>query len=351
MASKILRLLALGPLALLLSGCNLVIMNPSGDVAVQQRDLIVWSTVLMLIIIVPVILLTLFFAWRYRQSNTSATYDPEWNHSTKLEVIIWSAPLCIIVALGGLTWVGSHLLDPYRPIARLDADRPLAEDIKPLQVDVVALDWKWLFLYPEQDVASVNELALPVDVPVKFNITASTVMNAFSVPAMAGMIYAMPGMQTQLHAVINKPGVYQGLSANYSGAGFSDMHFKVHGLSTDDFNRWVADAKASDAAQLGRAEYLELEKPSHKEPVRHFAGFAPDLFSAIVNRCVDASRMCMDQMMGIDMRGGLGMAGTVNVMTAPEPTPSGKPQRYVAAFCTFADARGTGQTAQSRAIN
>ncbi|RKK05764.1 ubiquinol oxidase subunit II [Pseudoroseomonas wenyumeiae] len=351
MASKILRLLALGPLALLLSGCNLVIMNPSGDVAAQQRDLIVWSTVLMLIIIVPVILLTLFFAWRYRQSNTSATYDPDWHHSTRLEVIIWSAPLCIIVALGGLTWVGSHLLDPYRPIARLDAERPLPADVKPLQVDVVALDWKWLFLYPEQGVASVNELALPVDVPVKFNITASTVMNAFSVPAMAGMIYAMPGMQTQLHAVINKPGVYHGLSANYSGGGFSDMHFKVHGLSTDDFNRWVADAKANNTAQLGRAEYLELEKPSHKEPVRHFASFAPDLFNAVVNRCVDASRMCMDQMMGIDMRGGLGMAGTINVLTSPEPTPSGKPQRYVAAFCTFADARGTGQPAQSRAIN
>src|SRR3954464_11680719 len=126
---------------MLLAGCDLVVLNPSGDIAAQQGQLIVVSTLLMLLIIVPVIALTLFFAWRYRQSNTSATYDPEWNHSTKLEVIIWSAPLCIIVALGGLTWVGSHLLDPYRPIARLDADRPLAADVKPLQVDVVALDW------------------------------------------------------------------------------------------------------------------------------------------------------------------------------------------------------------------
>jgi cytochrome o ubiquinol oxidase subunit 2 len=358
MASKILRLLALGPLALLLSGCNLVIMNPSGDVAMQQRDLIIWSTLLMLIIIVPVIVLTLFFAWRYRQSNTNAVYDPEWSHSTRLEVAIWAAPLCIIVALGGLTWVGSHLLDPYRPISRLDADRPVAADVKPLEVDVVAMDWKWLFLYPEQGIATVNELALPVDVPVRFNITASTVMNAFSVPAMAGMIYAMPGMQTQLHAVINQPGVFHGLSSNYSGGGFSDMHFKVHGLNQGDFNRWVQQAKAGDNAQLGRAEYLELEKPSHKEPVRRFAGFAPDLFKAIVNRCVDSSKMCMDQMMGIDARGGLGMAGTVNVVTRPEPTPSGKPQRYVAAFCTFADARGiaadasgTGEPAQSQVLN
>jgi cytochrome o ubiquinol oxidase subunit 2 len=351
MPSKILRLLALGPLALLLSGCNLVIMDPSGDIAAQQRDLIIWSTVLMLIIVLPVIALTLFFAWRYRQSNTSATYDPEWNHSTRLEVIIWSAPLCIIVALGGLTWVGSHLLDPYRPLSRIDADRPLAADVQPLQIDVVAMDWKWLFLYRDQGVASLNELALPVDTPVKFNITASTVMNTFSVPAMAGMIYAMPGMQTQLHAVLNKPGIYQGLSANYSGGGFSDMHFKVHALREADFNRWVAQAKGSEAGQLGRAEYLELDKPSHKEPVRHFAGFAPDLFKAIVNRCVDSSKMCMDQMMSIDAGGGLGMAGTVNVVTRPEPSPSGKPQRYVAAFCTFADARGMGQPAQPPALN
>jgi cytochrome o ubiquinol oxidase subunit 2 len=350
MPSKIIRLLALGPLALLLSGCNLVIMNPSGDVAMQQRDLIVWSTVLMLVIIVPVILLTLFFAWRYRQSNTSATYDPEWHHSTALEVVIWSAPLCIIVALGGLTWVGTHLLDPYRPLARLDAQRPITDDTRPLEIQVVALDWKWLFVYPEQGIAAVNEMAVPVDVPVHFKITASNIMNAFSVPAMAGMIYAMPGMQTQLHAVINHPGVYNGMSANYSGSGFSDMHFKVHGLRQDQFNQWVQQAKVS-GGQLGRAEYLELEKPSHKEPIRRFSGVAPDLFKAVVNRCVDTSKMCMDQMMSIDARGGLGMAGTVNVLTKPEQPLSGRSQRYVAAFCTFADTRGTGQPDPTRALN
>lgn len=350
MASKILRLLALGPLALLLSGCNLVIMNPSGDVAMQQRDLIIWSTVLMLIIIVPVIILTLFFAWRYRQSNTNATYDPEWHHSTQLEVVIWAAPLCIIIALGGLTWVSTHLLDPYRPLSRLDANRPLAADTKPLVVDVVAMDWKWLFLYRDQGVASMNELTLPVDVPVRFNMTASTVMNAFSVPAMAGMVYAMPGMQTQLHAVLNQPGVYHGLSANYSGGGFSDMHFKVNAVNQADFDRWVAEAK-NGSGQLGRTEYLELDKPSHKEPVRQWASFSPELYHAILNRCVDTSKMCMDQMMSIDARGGLGMAGTVNVATKPEPSPSGRSQRYVAAFCTFADARGTGQEADAPAVN
>jgi cytochrome o ubiquinol oxidase subunit 2 len=237
MPRKILRLLALAPLALLLSGCKLVIMNPSGDVAVQQRDLIVASTVLMLLIIVPVMLLTVFFAWRYRQSNTKATYDPDWHHSTRLEVVIWAAPLAIIIVLGAMTWVSTHLLDPYRPLDRIDGDRPVAEGTRPLLVEVVALDWKWLFIYPEQGIATVNELAAPVDRPITFHITASSVMNSLSIPALAGQVYAMPGMQTKLHAVINHAGVYDGLSANYSGAGFSDMRFKFYGLDQAGFDR------------------------------------------------------------------------------------------------------------------
>ncbi|WP_424137441.1 ubiquinol oxidase subunit II [Roseomonas chloroacetimidivorans] len=315
MSSKILRILPLMALGGLLSGCKLTVLDPAGDVAAQQSELIAYSTYLMLIIIVPVIALTLFFAWRYRASNTSAKYDPEWSHSTGLEVVIWTAPLVIIIALGALTWVSTHLLDPYRPIARIDANRPVPADAKPLEVDVVALDWKWLFILPEQGIATVNELAAPVDVPIKFRITASSVMNTLSIPALAGMVYAMPGMVTQLHAVINKPGEYAGLSANYSGAGFSNMTFKFHGMSQADFDRWVAQAKSSNGGNLGRAEYTALARPSIKEPVRRYASIDPQLFGAIADMCVEEGQMCASEMMRLDAQGGTGMAGTLNVVT------------------------------------
>jgi len=284
----------------LLAGCDTIVLNPFGDIAAQQSKLIVVSTILMLIIIVPVIALTLFFAWRYRASNTEAAYEPDWDHSTMLELIIWGAPLLIIIALGTITWISTHTLDPYRKLSRLDENRSIPANVKPLVVEVVALDWKWLFIYPEQGIATVNELAVPVDVPVSFKITASTVMNSFYIPALAGQIYAMPGMQTALHAVINKPGVYDGFSANYSGAGFSDMKFKFHGLNQQDFDNWVAAAKA-DASALKRADYVKLEEPSIKDPVRHFGTVDADLFHAIVNRCVAANQVCMDQLMATDM--------------------------------------------------
>src|SRR3954468_6890053 len=176
------RLGALAALVLPLAGCNWIVMKPHGDVAVQQAQLIVTSTLLMLLIIVPVIALTLFFAYRYRQSNTEATYTPDWDHSTKLELVIWGAPLLIIIALGAITWISTHKLDPYRPLDRIDAQRPVAVGTQPLRVQVVALDWKWLFVYPEQGIATVNEMAAPVDRPIEFTLTASSVMNSFYVP-------------------------------------------------------------------------------------------------------------------------------------------------------------------------
>ncbi len=282
----------------LLAACNTVVMNPSGDIAVQQGNLIVVSTLLMLLIIIPVIALIVIFAWRYRKGNTEAKYTPDWDHSTGLELVIWGAPLLIIIALGLITWISTHTLDPYRPLARIDEHRPLAAGHKPLTVQVVALDWKWLFIYPDLGIATVNELAAPVDVPVRFKITASTVMNSFYIPALAGQIYAMPGMETTLNAVINKPGVYDGFSANYSGAGFSDMRFKFHGMSSADFDAWVAQTKAG--GELKRAEYVELEKPSQRDPVRHYGAVEAQLFDAIVNRCVDLNATCMKDMMTTD---------------------------------------------------
>ncbi len=290
-----------------LAGCNTIVLNAPGDVAAQQGDLIIVATLLMLLIIVPVIVLTLVFAWRYRAANTQATYSPDWDHSTQLELAIWAAPLLIIIALGAITWVSTHKLDPYRPIDRIAEGRPVPAGTKPLVVEVVALDWKWLFLYPEQGIATVNEVAVPVDRPIQFKITGVTVMNSFYIPALAGQIYAMPGMETKLHAVMNKPGDYVGFSANYSGAGFSGMRFRLKGMSDRDFEGWVNNIRGSGGA-LGRAEYLQLEKPSEFEPVRRYAQVDAGLYDAILNRCVDPAKMCMHEMMAIDASGGGGIA-------------------------------------------
>lgn len=284
--------LALLPAALLLSGCDMVVMNASGDVARTQADLILWSTGLMLLIIVPVIVLTVLFAWRYRAGNEEAEYRPDWDHSTGLELVIWAAPLMIIIALGALTWVSTHLLDPYRPLARLAPGRPLPANDRPLEIGVVSLDWKWLFIYPEQGVATVNELVLPVDRQVRFRLTSSDVMNTFYVPAMAGMIYTMPGMETKLHAVLNRPGRYDGFSANYSGAGFSGMRFDTHAVDAAGFARWAAQAKRAPLP-LSQANYLKLEKPSENVLPMRFGRVDPALFDRIVRMCVRPGTPCM----------------------------------------------------------
>lgn len=295
--------------AAVLSGCNLQVLNPAGDIAARQGHLILVATALMLIVIIPVIALTFWFAWRYRASNTQATYKPDWDHSTQLELVIWGVPLLIIIALGAVTWIGTHLLDPYRPLGRIAEGRPVPEAVKPLEVQVVALDWKWLFVYPEYGVASVNQMAAPVDRPITFRLTSSSTMNAFYVPALAGMIYTMPAMETKLHAVMNKAGDYEGFSSHYSGAGFSHMRFRFHALSDEGFDRWIEEARAGGQA-LTRAEYLQLEVPSSREPSRLYASVDAGLFDAVVNRCVDTDRLCMDQMMAYDAMGGRGLDST-----------------------------------------
>jgi cytochrome o ubiquinol oxidase subunit 2 len=326
--SRVARL-ALAAAVAPLAGCSkLVVMQPHGDIAVQQAGLIVTSTLLMLLIIVPVIALVLFFAWKYRQSNTAAPYAPDWDHSTRLELVIWGAPLLIIIALGAITWISTHKLDPYRPLERLDAQRAIPAGVKPLVVNVVAMDWKWLFIYPEQGIATVNELAAPVDRPIEFRITASTVMNAFYVPELAGMVYAMPGMQTRLNAVINHAGTFQGISANYSGAGFSDMRFRFLALNEGDFQEWV-DSNRDGGEALTRAAYLKLEKPSTREPVRRWGRVEDGLYEAVLNRCADGQQMCAHEMMAIDAAGGLGKG---NVRGVRQSQANGR--TVVAALCT-----------------
>ena len=283
-----------------LGGCSMVVMNPAGDVARQQADLILWSVALMLLVIVPVMALTIFFAWRYRD-GADATYRPNWDHSTQLELVIWAAPLLIIIALGALTWVGTHTLDPYRPLERTAPGKPVAANVRPLDVEVVSLDWKWLFIYPEQGIATVNELVVPVDRPVRFRLTSSTVMNAFWVPAMAGMIYTMPGMETKLHAVLNRTGRFEGASSNYSGAGFSGMHFWTRSVTPAAFDQWVAGVRAQPR-RLDDATYLALEKPSEKVAPIGFGTVVPGLFDRAVGMCVKPGTTCMQGHGGVNDR-------------------------------------------------
>ncbi|WP_284392908.1 ubiquinol oxidase subunit II [Devosia yakushimensis] len=341
--SRLIKLFLAIPLAALLAGCNAVVLAPAGDIAAQQRDLILIATVLMLLIIIPVLALVIIFARKYRQGNTGADYQPDWDHSTHLELVIWAAPLAIIICLGAVTWVGTHLLDPYRQLARIAPDRPVSADMTPLEVEVVALDWKWLFIYPQYNIASLNELVAPVDRPISFTLTSSSVMNSFYIPALAGQIYAMPGMQTRLHAVVNHPGSYKGFSANYSGHGFSGMHFEFRGVDDAGFDQWIADVRGADA-QLDRKVYLELEKPTERVPVAHFAGVENGLYTAIVNMCVELDKMCMSEMMSIDARGGLGLAGVDNIAPAlygggeRNRSALGPQKTYVAALCSVDEA-------------
>ena len=305
-------------LTLLLGGCDMVVMNPMGDVALQQRNLVIFATILMLLIVIPVIALVGLFAWKYRASNKDARYEPDWDHSTQLELVIWSAPLLIVICLGAVTWTGTHLLDPYRPIERIAKGKPVPADTKPLEVEVVSLDWKWLFIYPEYGFATVNELAAPVDRPIHFRLTSASVMNAFYVPTLAGMIYTMPSMETQLHAVINKAGNYDGFSSNYSGAGFSHMRFRFHGMDDAGFAKWVALNQGS-STPLTRANYLVLEKPTEKAPIMRFGTVAPGLFKAVVNHCVVPGSVCMSEMMKMDKADPSGMADQVGRATPMGP--------------------------------
>lgn len=301
----------------LLTGCSPVVLAPAGDIAAQQRDLLFFATALILVIVIPLILNVLFFAWRYRASG-SGTYDPITHDSTRLTALVWSGPLVIITVLAATTWISTHRLDPYRPLARIGPDQPIAAGVKPLVVQVVALDWKWLFIYPDYGVASVNEMTVPLNVPVEFDITSSTVMNSFFIPAMAGQIYAMPGMQTKLNGVFNQPGSFDGFSANYSGAGFSRMRFGAHSVNKADFDAWLGRAKSGDA--LDATSYLALSKPSEADPVRYFGRVDGGLYASILNMCVGDPSSCQTQPMNHMSATGMGEPGAMVMSPAHSMT-------------------------------
>ena len=309
--SRILSVSALVISASLLSGCDLLLLNPSGDVAAQQGELIIYSTILMLIVILPVLALTVFFAWKYRESNREARYEPDWDHSISLEIVVWSLPLAIIICLGGLTWVATHRLNPYDDVKRISVDKPLDASVKPLTIEVVAMDWKWLFIYPEQGIATVNEVAAITDRPVEFKMTSSTVMNAFYIPDLAGMIYTMTGMETELNAVMNHDGVYDGFSANYSGMGYNWMRFKFHSMDQAGFDAWVDKVRASDDT-LDRPTFVELDKPSKAHPVTYYGSVEENMWTRILNQCVSDDALCMNDMMMVDALGGGGLEGLYN---------------------------------------
>ena len=284
------------PALLLLCGCDLVLLNAKGDVASQQGDLIIYSTVLMLIVILPVIVTTVVFAIKYRSSSESSAYEPDWDHSVSLEVVIWAVPLAIVICLAGLTWVATHRLDPYADLTRISADKAIDETVKPLEIQVIAMDWKWLFVYPEYGVASVNEVAGIVDRPVEWKLTSTTVMTAFYIPDMVGMIYAMAGMETELNGVMNSPGSFRGFASHYNGAGFSKMDFEYLSLDDADFDDWIANAKAAPA-ELNRDTFLELDEPTIDHEVHYYSAVEDELWNRVINLCVAEGQICMHDMM------------------------------------------------------
>jgi cytochrome o ubiquinol oxidase subunit 2 len=264
----------LGAAAFLASCRPAGVLDPQGPIASAERLLLFNATEIMLVVVVPVILATLGFAWWYRASNTRASRSAEWRYEGSIEFVVWSIPALVVTLLGGVAWISSHDLDPRMPIQ---------SDAKPLQVDVVSLDWKWLFIYPDQRIATVNQLVIPAGTPVSFKLTSATVMNSFFVPQLGSQIYTMAGMATQLNLLAGQPGDYPGLSTNFSGDGFSDMRFTVKALAAGDFAGWVAQVQGAGPA-LDDPGYAGLTKPSSAVPPATYRSVDPQLFQRIVEQ-------------------------------------------------------------------
>jgi cytochrome o ubiquinol oxidase subunit 2 len=268
------------PLTLVLHGCTNVhwpLLHPAGPVALDERNLILWVTGLMLLVVIPVFVMTFGFIWRYRASNGKAVYAPEWAESPRLSLLFWSGPGLIVLLLGAIAWVSSHRLSPYEPM-----DTAVA----PLTVEVIALDWKWLFIYPDLGVASLNRLVLPVDVPVDFRITSDTVMNSFFIPRLGGQIYAMAGMETQLHLMADQPGTWFGENTQYSGRGFPYQFFPAQAMEQAEFEAWVKSAQGTQRP-LDQASYKQLARPGVRSAAVTFAPVQARLFETVMEKYMD----------------------------------------------------------------
>jgi cytochrome o ubiquinol oxidase subunit II len=262
-----------------LGGCDEGVLDPKGPIASAERLLLINSTAIMLVVVIPVILATLAFAWWYRSSNARARRSTTEDYEGRIEFVVWSIPALTVILVSGVIWIGSHQLDPRAPIPA---------SAEPLRVDVVALDWKWLFIYPGQRVAAVNELVIPAGTPVRFRLTSATVMNSFFIPQLGGQIYTMGGMTTHLNLLADVPGDYPGFSANFSGDGFSDMRFVAKAVPAGDFDNWVKETRRAGAV-LDDAGYAALAKPSKAVPPKTYRWVEPDLFERIIDRTVSGS--------------------------------------------------------------
>lgn len=272
-------------------GHNIAVFNPAGTIASKERSLMMITLLLSVIVVVPVFALTIFIVLRYREGNTKPNkkYSPEWANSRWLELLWWAIPCAIILVLAVITWTSSHALDPFKQI---DAGK------KPLTIQVVAMNWKWLFIYPEQNIATVNYADIPVNTEVDFHITSDAAMNSFWVPQLGGQIYAMAGMDTQLHLSADKAGSYDGSSANISGKGFAGMKFAVQSVSQSDFDQWV-DAVRASSSGLSSSEYTKLAMPSQDNPRATYAPVQSNLYSNIIDKYMSVPSQ------SADMHGGM----------------------------------------------
>ena len=260
--------------SLVLTACQPAILDPQGPIGSAQKTILIDSLGIMLAIVIPTIAATLAFAWWFRASNTRATYLPDWEFSGRIELIVWAIPFLVIMLLGGVAWIGSHDLDPAKP---------LASRTPPLELQGVSLDWKWLFIYPDHGIASVNQLVVPVGVPLQFALTSASVMNAFFIPQLGSMIYTMNGMATRLNLQADAAGTFRGQSSHFSGDGFSGMHFKVTAMPADQFAAWV-DATRSAGPTLDAASYAALARQSMNTPPSTFGSVDQHLFHQIVTQ-------------------------------------------------------------------
>lgn len=270
-----------------LTTVSIPVLQPAGPIAAGQKQLLVQAFLLMLIVVIPVFILAFGFAWRYREGNKKATYKPNWDSNNVFEAVWWLVPAILIGFLAVITWQGTFKYDPYKP---------LASDKKTLTVQVVALDWRWLFIYPEQNIASVNELYIPANTPVKFELTADAPMNSFWIPQLGGQMYVMPGMGTVLHLQADRTGEFYGSGANITGKGFADMNFIANSVSEKQFDTWVAGARQQ--APLTMARYNQLAEPSADDNIMLFSDPANDLYATIIHKYMN---------MGSDSDGGHSM--------------------------------------------
>ncbi|WMY95897.1 MAG: ubiquinol oxidase subunit II [Arsenophonus sp.] len=273
---KSIQIISLITVFFILTGCNMTLMDPKGAISIEQKKLIITSLTLMLIIVIPVIFMTIFFAIKYRENNKYAIYRPNWEKSNKIELFCWAIPIIIIFTLAIITWDTTHKLDPYKPLINKN---------NPITIQVIASDWKWIFIYPEKNIATINEIAFPINTPITFKVTSASVMNSFFIPALGSQIYAMAGMQSKLHLIANQAGIYKGFSSSYSGHGFSDMKFNVIAtVNTKSFEKWIEKAKKSKKNINNISQFNELIKPSYNVAVTYFSSVKANLYEDIISQ-------------------------------------------------------------------